>query len=142
MTKRLKADYNPKRALKPEEDQGYASVLPAVGAKEQLQKSRDMPKESQAGRHRKGRKQLSRTSQKSIRPAKIVYWKLPFMLTREEVLGQVSGLDVWRTLRASIDYGCRAPIERLHGYRALTERQHSQSLNQLSADVEPTDAKP
>ena len=38
----------------------------------------------------------------------MVYWKLPFMLTREEVLGQVSGLDVWRILRALIDYGYRA----------------------------------
>ena len=56
----------------------------------------------------------------------MVYWKLPFMLTRKEVLRQVSGLDVWRILRASIDYGCRAPIERLHGYRALTERLYSQ----------------
>ena len=49
----------------------------------------------------------------------MVYWKLPFMLARKEVLRQVSKLDVWWTLRASIDYGYRAPIERLHGYRAL-----------------------
>jgi hypothetical protein len=33
VTKRLKAEGNPKKALKLEEDQGYASVLPAVGAK-------------------------------------------------------------------------------------------------------------
>ena len=99
MMKRLEAEDNPKKVLEPEEDQGYASVLPAVGAREQLQK----------------------TSQKSNGPAKMVYWKLPFMLARKEVLRQVSGLDVWWTLRASIDYGCRAPIERLHGYRALTE---------------------
>jgi len=54
------------------------------------------------------------------------------MLTRKEVLRQVSGLDVWWTLRASINYGCRA----------LTERLHSQSLNRLSADTEPTDIEP
>jgi hypothetical protein len=36
MTKRLKAEENPKKALKLEEDQGYASVLPVVRAKEQL----------------------------------------------------------------------------------------------------------
>jgi hypothetical protein len=34
--KRLAAEDNPRKALEPEEDQGYASVLPAVGAKEQL----------------------------------------------------------------------------------------------------------
>jgi hypothetical protein len=34
----------------------------------------------------------------------MVYWKPPFMLTRKEVLEQVSKLDVWWTLRASIDY--------------------------------------
>ena len=72
----------------------------------------------------------------------MVYWKLPFMLTRKEVLRQVSGLDVWWTLRASIDYGRRPPIERLHGYRALTERLHSQTLDRLSVDAEPTDAEP
>jgi hypothetical protein len=54
MTKRLEAEDNPKKVLKPEKDQGYASVLPAAGAKKQ-----------------------------------------PFMLTRKEVLRQVSGLDVW-----------------------------------------------
>ena len=31
--KRLEAKDNPKKALKLEEDQGYANVLPAVGAK-------------------------------------------------------------------------------------------------------------
>jgi hypothetical protein len=72
----------------------------------------------------------------------MVYRKLPFMLARKEVLGQVSELDVWWTLRASIDYGYKAPIGRRHGCRALTERLHSQSLDQLSADVGPTDAKP
>ena len=54
------------------------------------------------------------------------------MLIRKEVLRQVSGLDVWWTLRALINYGCRA----------LTKQLHSQSLNQLSADIEPTDAEP
>ena len=34
--KRLETEDNPRKALKPEEDQGYASVLLAVGAKEQL----------------------------------------------------------------------------------------------------------
>ena len=63
------------------------------------------------------------------------------MLVKEEVLRQVSGLDVW-TPRALIDYGCRAPIERLYGDGALTERLHGQSLDQLSADAEPTDAEP
>ena len=48
----------------------------------------------------------------------MVYWKLPFMLARKEVLRQVSELDSWWTLRALIDYGYRAPIERLHGYGA------------------------
>ena len=33
----------------------------------------------------------------------MVYWKLPFMLTRKEVLGQVSGLGVGRIPRALID---------------------------------------
>jgi hypothetical protein len=32
--KRLEVEDNPKKVLKPEEGQGYASVLPAVGAKE------------------------------------------------------------------------------------------------------------
>ena len=41
-TKRLEAEDNPRKVLKPEEDQGYASILPAVGAKEQLQKPRDI----------------------------------------------------------------------------------------------------
>jgi len=44
--KRLRAEDNPKKALKLEEDQGYASVLPAAGAKKQPQKPKDMPKES------------------------------------------------------------------------------------------------
>ena len=48
MTKRLEAEGNSKRVLKPEEDQGYASVLPAARAKKQPQKPRDMPKESKA----------------------------------------------------------------------------------------------
>ena len=34
MTKRLKAEGYPKKALKLEEDQGYASVLPEARAKE------------------------------------------------------------------------------------------------------------
>ena len=46
--KRLGAEDNPKKVLKPEEDQGYTSVLPAVRAKKQPQKSRDMPKELKA----------------------------------------------------------------------------------------------
>jgi len=62
----------------------------------------------------------------------MVQRKLPLVLAKEEVLGQVSGLDVWWTLRASIDYGCRA----------LTEWLHSQSLNRLSAGTEPTDVEP
>ena len=48
MTKKLKAEDNPKKALKLEEDQGYASVLPAVGAKKRPQKPKDTPKESRA----------------------------------------------------------------------------------------------
>ena len=61
----------------------------------------------------------------------VVQRKLPLMLVREEVLRQVSGLDIWWILRASIDYGCEAPIERLL----------SQNLDRLSIDAEPTDAK-
>ena len=38
------------------------------------------------------------------------YWRLPFILTREEALRQVSRLDVWWILRALIDYGCRAQV--------------------------------
>ena len=34
MIKRLEVEDNPKKALKPEGDQGYASVLLVVGAKE------------------------------------------------------------------------------------------------------------
>jgi len=41
----------------------------------------------------------------------------------------------------SLDYIMRS-LDRLHGCRALTERLHSQSLDRLSADVEPTDAEP
>ena len=48
MTRRLEVEGNSKRVLKPEEDQGYASVLPAARAKKQPQKPRDMPKESKA----------------------------------------------------------------------------------------------
>ena len=59
----------------------------------------------------------------------MVYWKLPFILMRNEVLRQVSGLDVWWILRALINYGCRALVERLYGYKALTKRLCSQSLN-------------
>jgi hypothetical protein len=40
----------------------------------------------------------------------MVYWKLPFMLARKEVLRQVSELDVWWILRTSINYGYRALI--------------------------------
>ena len=47
-TKRLEAEDNPKKVLRPEEDQGHASVLPAAGAKKQPQKPRDTPKESKA----------------------------------------------------------------------------------------------
>ena len=43
--KRLKAE---DKALRPKEDQRYASVLPAVRAKKQPQKPRDMPKELKA----------------------------------------------------------------------------------------------
>ena len=49
------------KIFRPEEDQGYVSVLPAVGAKKQPQKPRDMPKESSKDL-RKGRKQLQETS--------------------------------------------------------------------------------
>ena len=48
ITKRLKTKDNPKKVLKPEENQGYASILPAVGAKKQLQKPRDMLNKSRA----------------------------------------------------------------------------------------------
>ena len=48
MIKRLEAEDNPKKALKPEEDQGYASVLPAAGTKKQPQKPKDTPKKPRA----------------------------------------------------------------------------------------------
>ena len=52
MAKRLKAEDNPKKALKLEdkleEDQGYVSVLPAAGTKEQQRILKDMPKELKA----------------------------------------------------------------------------------------------
>jgi len=35
MTKKLKVEDNPKKALKLEEDQGYASILPTAGVKKQ-----------------------------------------------------------------------------------------------------------
>jgi len=41
----------------------------------------------------------------------------------------------------SLNYTMRS-LDRLHGYKALTERLHSQSLDRLSADAEPTDAEP
>ena len=69
----------------------------------------------------------------------MVYWKPPFMLIRKEVLRQVSGLDVWRISRALImRYG--ASIDCMD--TALTEQLHSQGLDRLSADTEPTDAEP
>jgi hypothetical protein len=55
-TKRLEAEDNPKKVLKPEEDQRYTSVLPPAGAKKQPQKPRDTPKRVKQGRPRKGRK--------------------------------------------------------------------------------------
>ena len=48
MTRRLEAKGSSKRVLKPEEDQGCASVLLAARAKKQPQKPKDMPKESKA----------------------------------------------------------------------------------------------
>ena len=42
---RLKAEDNPKKALKLEENQGYISVLLAVGVKKQQRILKDMPKE-------------------------------------------------------------------------------------------------
>ena len=45
------------------------------------------------------------------------------MLAKEGVLRQVSELDVWWTLRASVDYGYRALIKQLHGYGALTDAE-------------------
>ena len=39
MTKRLKAEDNPKKVLKLEEDQEYASVLPVVRAREAAAKA-------------------------------------------------------------------------------------------------------
>jgi hypothetical protein len=59
--KRLEAEDNPKKVLKPKEDQGYASVLPATGAKKQPQKPRDTPKESSKDGLEEGRKQLQET---------------------------------------------------------------------------------
>ena len=60
MTKRLEAEDNPKKALKLEEYQGYVSVLPAVGAKEQLQKPRDIPNKSKARTAQKGKQAATR----------------------------------------------------------------------------------
>ena len=40
---------NFKKVLKLEEDQGYANVLPAVGANKQPQKPRDMPEGQKQG---------------------------------------------------------------------------------------------
>ena len=60
MTKRPEAEDNPKKALKPEEYQGYASVLPEVGAKEQLQKPRDIPNKSKARTAQKGKQAATR----------------------------------------------------------------------------------
>ena len=60
------------------------------------------------------------------------------MLVKEEVLRQVSGLDVWRIPRALImRYG--ASINCMD--TALTERLHSQGLDRMSADAEPTGAE-
>jgi hypothetical protein len=52
-----------KKVLRPEEDQRYASALPAAGAKKQPQKPRDMPKrvKSKDGLDRE-EKQLQKTS--------------------------------------------------------------------------------
>jgi hypothetical protein len=48
MIKRLEVEDNPKKVLKPEEDQGYASILPAAEAKKQPQKPINMPNKSKA----------------------------------------------------------------------------------------------
>ena len=59
MTKRLGTEDNPKKVLKPEEDQGYASVLPSSRGKEAAAKAQGYAERSQKqGRSRKGRKQL------------------------------------------------------------------------------------
>ena len=60
MTKRLEAEDNPKKALKPEEYQGYTNILPAVGAKEQLQKPKDIPNKSKAETAQKGKQAATR----------------------------------------------------------------------------------
>ena len=39
--KRLEVEDNPKKAFKPEEDQGYISILPVIGAKKRPQKPKD-----------------------------------------------------------------------------------------------------
>ena len=46
--KRLEAEDNPGKVLKPEEDQGYASILQAAEAKKQPQKPMNMPNKSKA----------------------------------------------------------------------------------------------
>jgi hypothetical protein len=62
----------------------------------------------------------------------MVYWRLPFILAREEALGQVSKLDVWWILRALINCECRALIKRLcgtYGCEALINHTIMQYLN-------------
>ena len=85
-----------------EEDQGCASVLPAAEAKKQPQKPRDTPKESSKDGLERKKSSCRRRLTKVL--------GLPLVLVKE-VLRQVSELDVWWTLRASTDYGCRAPIK-------------------------------
>ena len=62
ITKRLEAEGNSKRVLKPEKDQGYAIVLPAARAKKQPQKPRDTPKKLSKDGLEREEKQLQETS--------------------------------------------------------------------------------
>ena len=54
--KRLKAEDNPKKAFKLEEDQGYVSVLLTARVKKQLQKLKDVLKKLKAKTVLKGKK--------------------------------------------------------------------------------------
>ena len=137
MTKRPKAEDNPKKALKLEdkleEDQGYVSVLPAAGTKEQQRILKDMPKESKARTAYKGKKAATGDV-------------LEKHLARENGLLEAAVYAREEgSLKTGLWIGCLVNTEslnRLHGYRALTERLHSLGLDRLSTDAEPTNARP
>jgi hypothetical protein len=136
-TKRLEAEDNPKKALKLEdkleEDQGYASVLPAARAKKQPQRPKDMLKGSSKDSLEKGKQAATRDVLEKHR-------------TRENSLLEAAVYTYKKgSLRTGLWIRCLVntkSLNQLHRYRASAKRLHSQGLNRLSTDIKPTGAEP